>query len=122
VRAIAEIDAKLKPDPSHIKFLCEVDGDTADDIYTYNQVLDFIERDNLDIESDTEQMYRFRRISAHQGPLCTSNRDYNGSTYNILVEWESGETMYEPLDIIAKDDPISCAEYAKRNGLLDTPG
>jgi hypothetical protein len=26
------------------------------------------------------------------------------------------------LDIIAKDDPISYAEYAKRNGLLDTHG
>jgi hypothetical protein len=30
--------------------------------------------------------------------------------------------MYEPLDIIAKDDPMSCSEYAKRNSLLDTPG
>jgi hypothetical protein len=77
---------------------------------------------NLDIESDTEQMYCFRRISAHQGPLRTSDRDYIGSTYNILVEWESEETTYEPLDIIAKDDPVSCAEYTKRNGLLDTPG
>jgi hypothetical protein len=28
----------------------------------------------------------------------------------------------EPLDIIAKDDPVTCAEYARRNGLLDTPG
>jgi hypothetical protein len=111
VRAIAEKDAELKRDPSHIKFLCEVDGDTANDIYTYNQVLDFIERDNLDIESDMGQMYCFRRNSAHQGPLRTSDRDYNGSTYNILVEWESGETTYEPLDIIANDD-----------GFLDTPG
>jgi hypothetical protein len=44
VRAIVEHDADLKRDPQHVKFLCDVDGDTADEIYTYNQVLDFIER------------------------------------------------------------------------------
>jgi hypothetical protein len=95
-----------------------VDGDTADDIYTYNQILDFIDRDSLDIASDTEQMYRFRFISAHQAPLRTSGRDYNESTYNVLVEWEIGETTYMPLDDITKDDPMSCAEYAKAQLLV----
>jgi hypothetical protein len=76
----------------------------------------------MDVHSDTEQLFRFRRISAHQGPLCTSDKDYKGSTYNVLVEWETGEVTYEPLDMIAKDDPVTCAEYAMRNGLLDTPG
>jgi hypothetical protein len=89
---------------------------------TYNQILDFIEQDNLDIDSDTEQLYRYRRISAHQGPLRTSDRDYKGSTHNVLSEWESGETTYEPLDLIAKDNPVTCTEYAGQNGLLDTPG
>ena len=40
----------------------------------------------------------------------------------MLVEWETGETMYEPLDLIASDDPLTCAEYAKQNNLIDTPG
>jgi hypothetical protein len=43
-------------------------------------------------------------------------------TYTVLVEWESGETAYDPLDIIAKDDPISWSDYAKRHGILDTSG
>jgi hypothetical protein len=81
--AIIEKDSALKRYPNHIRFLCEVDGDTVDIIYTYNQILDFIERDNLDIAIDTEQLYRVRRISTHQGPLQTSDRDYKGSTYNI---------------------------------------
>jgi hypothetical protein len=46
VRAIIENDSELKHDPNHIRFLCELDGDTVDDIYTYKQILDFIERDN----------------------------------------------------------------------------
>jgi hypothetical protein len=84
-----------------------VDGDTVHDIYTFNQVLDFIEHDGLDIERNTEQMYRFHYISVHHCPLRMSDRFYNGSTYALLVSWESGETMYEPLDIIAKDNTMS---------------
>ena len=76
----------------------------------------------MEIDNDTDQLYRFRRISAHQGPLRSSDKDYKGSTYNVLVEWETGEVTYEPLDIIGKDDPITCTEYARRNGLLDKPG
>ena len=38
------------------------------------------------------------------------------------MNWESGESTYEPLHIIAADDPVSCAIYAKKNDLLDTEG
>jgi hypothetical protein len=69
----------MKRDPQHVKFLSDVDGDTADEIYTYNQVLYLIERDNLDMDSYTEQLYRFRRINGHQGPLRTSDDDYKSS-------------------------------------------
>ena len=50
------------------------------------------------------------------------DKEYNGSPYNVQVEWANGETTYEPLSIIAADDPVSCAIYARENGLLDTPG
>jgi hypothetical protein len=36
-----------------------------------------------------------------------------------VLEWESGETTYEPLDIIAKGDTMSCVEYTKCNGFID---
>ena len=39
-----------------------------------------------------------------------------------MVEWETGEVTSEPLQIIAADDPVTCAIYAKDNGLLDLPG
>ena len=122
VRMIIDKEAELQKDPKYIKFLCEVDGDVADEILTYNEILDHIERDNKDVENDTEQVFNFRQITAHQGPLRTTDKDYKGSTYNVLVEWETGETTYEPLDMIGNDDPVTCAEYAARNGLLDTPG
>ena len=40
----------------------------------------------------------------------------------MLVEWESGESTYEPLDLIAGDDPVTCAEYALKSNLLDQTG
>jgi hypothetical protein len=45
--------------------------------------------------------------------------DEKGSAYNIRVEWETG---YEPLDLNANDQTVSCAEYASIGGLLDSPG
>jgi hypothetical protein len=61
-------------------------------------------------------------ITAHQGPLHSSDKYYKGSRYNVLVEWETGETTYEPLDLIAGDDPVTCAQYSEQHGLLDTEG
>ena len=40
----------------------------------------------------------------------------------MKVQWEDGSTTYEPLNIFAKDDPITCAMYAKEHNLLDTVG
>ena len=42
-----------------------------------------------------------------------------GKEANIVqVEWETGEITFEPLSIIAADDPVTCAAYAKENDLL----
>jgi hypothetical protein len=82
--------------------------------------IDHIEKDKYDIENDTEQLYMLQRITAHQGPLHSSDKDYKRARYNVLVEWETGETTYEPLDMIASDDSVTCAQYAKQHGLLDT--
>jgi hypothetical protein len=39
-----------------------------------------------------------------------------------MVEWEDGSITTEPLGIIAADDPVSCAIYAKSKDLLDKDG
>ena len=50
--------------------------------------------------------------------LLASDPDWKGSKYNVQVEWETGEITFEPLSIIAADDPVTCAAYAKENNLL----
>ena len=61
-------------------------------------------------------------IIGHQGPLLASDPDWKGSKYNVQVEWETGEFTFEPLSIIAADDPVTCAAYAKENDLLALEG
>jgi hypothetical protein len=39
-----------------------------------------------------------------------------------MGEWVNGEVSYEPLHMIAADDPVTCAIYVKDHGLLDTDG
>ena len=38
-----------------------------------------------------------------------------------MIEWEAGEITEEPLNIIAQDDPVTCAAYAKQHNLLELP-
>jgi hypothetical protein len=66
--------------------------------------------------------WKFKHITSHQGPLKSDHPDYKGLTYNVMIEWENGEVTTEPLSIIAADDPIPCAMYAKSSNLLDAPG
>ena len=77
---------------------------------------------NLEKENqDDETVYKFRAITDHHGPLKRDDPNYNGSLYNVMVEWETGEITKEPLPIIAKDDPATCAAYAKEHNLLHLP-
>ena len=105
------------------KFLVNIEGsDKPDQIVDYNLVLDNINK-QLDDNPDSSEIYwKFKEIVAHQGPLQSNHPDYKGSTYNVMVAWEDGSHTYEPLKLIAADDPVTCAMYAKKNNLLETPG
>jgi hypothetical protein len=67
--------------------------------------MDFIQKN----EEDDAIVWCFQQIVSHQGPLLHSDPNYKGSKFNIMVEWENGETTAEPLSVIAADDPVICA-------------
>ena len=83
----------------------------------YQKIIDYIEAEN-----DRDPVWKFKAIVGHQGPLRPSHPDYNGSTYNVQVHWENDEVTFEPLNVIAADNPVSCAIYARDNDLLDKEG
>jgi hypothetical protein len=102
----------------HHKFRILVNDDQYEEVITYNELMDFIQKN----EENDAIVWRFRRIVGHQGPLLRSDPDYKGSKFNVMVEWEKGETTTEPLSVIAANDPVTCAIYAKEHDLLDTEG
>ena len=69
-----------------------------------------------------QELYKYRAIIGHQGLLLASDPERKRTKYNVQVEWETGEITFELLSIIAADDPVTCASYAKENDLLALEG
>ena len=105
-----------------IKFLVKCNEAEVDEILSYSELLDIVNKQIAIEQGDKDRLWRFKEIVAHEGPLQTSHPAYNGSPWNVQIMWEDGSTTTEPLSIIAADEPVVCAMYAKRNGLLDKPG
>ena len=117
VEAIEGFDDDLGRNPTRVKFKVSVNNEDFEELVAYNDVVESITKDDT-----SEVIWRFKRITSHQGPLKPDHPDYNGSTYNVLLEWETGEITKEPLNMVAKDDPVTCAIYAAEHDLLDKPG
>ena len=106
----------------NINSILDIGNGKVEELISYNQLLEHLENAQDNDMSMDQDLYRFRAIIGHQGPLLASDPDWKGSKYNVQVEWETGEITFEPLSIIAADDPITCAEYAKENDLLALDG
>jgi len=83
---------------------------------SYNDILAHIQWDE-----ECTIIWKFQCITVHEGPLKPNHPNYKGST-NVMIEWENGEITSEPFSVIAANDPVTCALYAKENDLLDQEG
>ena len=110
-------DEAIANHPAMKKFRCSVNNDQYEEIIAYNEILQHLERDQ-----ESEGIWKYKAIIGHQGPLRPTDPGYNGCAWNVQIAWETGEVTYEPLNMIAKDDPVMCAAYGKKNELLDKPG
>jgi hypothetical protein len=104
VELIEDHESKLEDNTTMIKFRVSGNDDKAEAIITYSKMLEYITSNE---ESDIK--WKFRCIISHE---------YKGVQCNVLIEWENGEIINEPLKVITADDPISCAIYALENDLL----
>ena len=88
----------------------------AEEIMTYNAVIDGINRQIQRELNQTpeERVWIFKDIISH--------RKTKDKKHEVLVKWEDDQETWEPLKVIAKDDPVTCARYAMDNDLLDVPG
>ena len=80
----------------NINFILDIGNVKVEELISYNQLFEHIENaQDHDMGMDQE-LYRFRAIIGHQGPLLTSDPDWKGSKYNVQVEWETEEITFEP--------------------------
>jgi Reverse transcriptase (RNA-dependent DNA polymerase) len=117
VKMSEDHETSVEENPTRLKFVLSVNNDKAEEIITYNKLLEYLAH-----QEEDDVLWKFRRITSHQGPLKPNHPDYKGSTYNVMIEWETGEITSEPLQLIAADDPVTCAIYARDNDLLNLPG
>ena len=76
----------------------------------------------LEADDGEDDIWRFETILDHDGPINSNDPHYKGSSWNLKILWENGETTWEPLSIIAATDPISCTFYGKEHNLLGLNG
>ena len=104
-----------------LRFKLKIDEEQLDDLISYNQLKEHLE-DNSDTGQHEDGLYKFKSIKDHRGPYTSTDPEYLGISYNLLIEWATGEMTWEPLRNIIADDPYSCAVYAKNFDLLNTQG
>ena len=95
-----------------LRFKLKIDGDQLDDLISYNQLMEYLE-DNTDTGQLDNGLYKFKCIKDHRGPYTSSDPEYLGSSYNLLIEWETREMTWEPLSNIIASDPYTCGIYDK---------
>ncbi len=111
---------EMEKHPDLIKFKCLVNND-YEEVVAYNDVVDYIEQDQT-----WDGIWKFRRIIQHK-KVHPKHPEYMGSSWNVQVEWETGEITWIPLWTtdgrgVVTTDPVTVAIYAREHNMLEVPG
>ena len=63
---------------------------------------------------DMDGFWTFSKVLNH--------RTVENGKIEVEVLWDNGETSWEPLAVLRKDDPVTLAAYAKERKLLEQRG
>jgi hypothetical protein len=74
VQAVEDRQSLVEQQPDRVKFLCSINDDQYEEIMSYNDIISHIEKDDEDTT-----VWKFRKITAHEGPLTRTHPHWNGS-------------------------------------------
>ena len=114
---IEDHEGNVEKDPQCTRFKVSTNTDQYEETLAHRQVLDHILQDK-----NTKVVWKYNQIVGHQGLLNSKCPDHNGSSYNVIVQWEDESISQVPLHMLAANDPVASAVYANDHNLLDTPG
>ena len=91
IERINEYQDAAKYHPDMVKFKCLI-NDKFEEVVAYNNIVDYLKADKTN-----DGMWKYEEILEHQGPLHSKHKDYNGSSYNVLIRSSNGEIDWQPL-------------------------
>ena len=116
IRCVIDLEQDALKQEDCIKYTFCKSISNIDKIISYRQHMEYIKQDNQAQETE-DDVFQFRDVVADQEPSSISNNpDYKRSHCNILVDWETGEMIYEPPSLMVND------AYAKKHDLLNELG
>ena len=78
-----------------IKFKLKINKDQAEEIMSYNQLMDYIQK-GTDAEEDPDSLFNLRDIVAHQGPLESTDPNQKGSKQMLWLNGSLGRSLMSP--------------------------
>ena len=118
-KVVEETEAQDGNRIPNINFILGIYEGKVEELITYNQLWDHLEQAEEQDNSMDQELYKFRAIIGHEGPIKAIDPNWKGNKYIVQIEWETGEVTFEPSSVIAADDPITCAAYAKEKNLYN---
>ena len=94
VKKIHDRDAE---NHERIKMLILYDDDRVEELISYNELCDLVAEQHDREASGEDEVFMFCRIVDHKGPLKAGDSEYNGSRYNVKIEWEDAGVTTWPL-------------------------
>ena len=79
VELLEQHDHETTTNPEHIQFKVSVGEEGYEEIMAYNDILERLEADKENLT-----VWKFKRITGHQGPLRPNHPSYMGSTYTTI--------------------------------------
>ena len=105
---IEAFDDKLELDPNRCKFKITYDNSELEDIMSYNEILDYVERN---VNNEDGDRWNFRKVLKHQ---VIPSKECNKSVVNIQMLWETGAVSTESLEQLAKEIQLNLHSMLRR--------
>ena len=82
-KVVEEVEAQDGNIISNINFIIDIGEGEVGELITYNQLLDHLEQAEVQNNSIDQELYTFRVIIGHKGPLKATDPSWKGSKYNV---------------------------------------
>ena len=96
-----------------LRFKCQHGDRMFEEVMSYNKMLEWCDRD-----LHKDDMYKIDAVIGHRKAKLSTTR----GQWEVLVQWASGQTSWNCLNLIYSDDPVTISMYAIKNNLLNTVG